>query len=136
MLSHPGIAKLYSKSAYWHSRIPFPNQFFGVRSRNEFLSTPKHKLYALSVLAHKYTFTSLYGRLKPEQLKTIYYESLVKDAENELSRVFTKEEQRQLGKLKIEIKAKNFSLDKYKSELTQLEIQDLELMEAKSEWQT
>ena len=100
MLRHKGVmywykyAKSHAKS--WFNKIPFPNQFLGLKDIAEIDQLPVHILCAKRVIAHDLQFKHQKERLG-ERIRSISYENLIIDPQAEFDRVFTQEERDALG---------------------------------------
>jgi hypothetical protein len=134
MLRHEGVLSWYQYARNWRQRtinpVPYPNQFFGVERYEDILRLPPHLLCAHRVIAHRKVFLSGIASLQ-ERLHEVDYEALVASPLAEFERIFTPHQRNLLGAYTQREEPHPESLEKYKDNLTDAQVEEINALEAR-----
>lgn len=135
MLQHDGVMSWYKYARTWRQRylapVPFPNRFLGLETSEDIARLPPHILCAYRVLAHHKVFLEA-ERDYPLNVRQIDYEALVRDPEEELSRVFSSKELDLLGRFRLVESPRSQSLAKYLDILSAKQISEIDELRSKA----
>jgi hypothetical protein len=132
MLRHKGVLSWYNYAQNWRQRwfnkVPYPNKFFGLTQASDISKLPTHLLCAHRVIAHRMAYEAavIEGR---SDLRSVNYESLVKDPLAEFARVFTKSELEEFGDFTLLEKPNSSSLNKYRDVLDDRQVAEIAALE-------
>lgn len=127
MLEHKGVLSWYKYA--WKNKVPFPNRFLGLERRSDISELNPHMLCAKRVLAHDAALQSA-QETWPDNIRVVEYEALVLSPEDEIRRLFSDEERQAMGAFTLLERPVIASLDKYKSNLSQRQIDELVQLQA------
>jgi len=130
MLNHDGVGGWYGKLKSGTLDVPYPNRFFGIESREQLMTEPLHLLCLRRVAAHKLAATEA-RRRHGQRFRYLNYEALVRDRLGALREVFSPSEFLQFGEHQQTTESNISSLEKYKSALTDSQIEEIESLEAR-----
>lgn len=122
MLDHKGVMSWYKYA--WKNKVPFPNKFLGLEHRSDISELKPHLLCAKRVLAHEVALRAAQEKW-PDKIRVLDYEALVLSLDAELCRIFNSEERQSMGQFSLLEKPVAASLEKYKSNLSPKEIDEL-----------
>lgn len=132
MLRHKGVMGWYDYARNWRQRtlrkLPYPNQFLGLRRFRDIGALPSHLLCAHRVIAHNFAYERLVGEMNGA-LRAVNYEALVNQPRAELARVFTPDEIGCLGTFSLVEPPNARSLTKYRDVLSDEQVSDIDALE-------
>ncbi len=135
MLRHNGVMYWYQYAKKWRCRaikkLPYPNQFLGVRRLADIDALPPHILCAHRVIAHQKTFEHSVPKMNGS-LRSIEYEGLIDDPMREFSRIFSAAELTKLGKFSLTEQPNPHSLTKFHDVLTEEQVSEINALERRS----
>ena len=106
MLTHRGVSGWYQKLSSGELTVPYANRFFGLDSADQLRTEPVHRLCWYRVSAHKEAALEA-RRRHGDRVRFVDYESLVRDRVAVLSVVFSPEELRHSGRIRLRSRAQS-----------------------------
>lgn len=134
MMRHRGVQKWYqyakdsTSSLLPRNRVPFPNRFLGLASKEELFELDIHKLCTWRVIAHKNHMNKL--AQENDFCRLLVYEDLVARQKTAFEALFSDDELAELGDFSVVEESNAESISKYKEVLSSKQIEEIMEIEA------
>jgi hypothetical protein len=133
MIAHGGVSGWYDQIKAGALTVPFPNRFFGLENVGQLTTEPAHRICWYRIRAHRAAALAARARHGADRVRFLDYESLVRDRDAALAKIFSADELGRLGRHEITVPSTASSLQKYRDALSAEQIAEIEALEAAEE---